>query len=107
MRLLKKHSLIIEGARTAEVRGVSGGLVRAETGLRSAIECFIVAQKGHFVKTTIGYKRARKWNIYAPNDSFTLYRHDHVYLPGDNTPYSVTNVIPYENHTEYECEDLG
>jgi hypothetical protein len=107
MRFLEKHQIKITIARTAETRGLSGGLIRAETGLRSLIDGFRMNQRGHFVKTSIGYKRARKWDVYAEKGQFDGKVGDHVYFGDETKAYNITNVVTRMGYDLYECEDLG
>ena len=108
MRILSCHKKEYIWAKTREVTGMSGGISRAETGLRSLFYGSMVSTRGNFIKTSIGYKRVRKWRITCTDpDLPDIAVYDHVYIDDVYIPYAVTNVIKLPNSTIYDCEILN
>jgi hypothetical protein len=108
MRILSNHKSEFTWAKTREVTGMSGGISRAETGIRSLFYGFKVSTRGNFVKTSIGYKRIRKWRITClDNDLPDISVYDHVYIDDAYIPYVVTNVVKMPGTTLYECEIMS
>ena len=108
MRILNCHKTQFVWAKTREVVGMSGGISRAETGLRSYVYGFRVSTRGNFVKTSIGYKRVRKWRITTVDtDLPDIAVYDHFYIDDDYIPYTVTNVVKMPGLTQYDCEIMN